>query len=264
MFLLFGEPKLVNTQEIPLDTLQRISIDYIFENIFIREAAGDKVIVREYFTQQGKELFAKITTDQDGLTIRHGERRKVLSYLTGYVEIYLPKAFYGTLNIKSISGKVQVEAKLALNELVISNTSGKIYLEDVMAGTAVLYTVSGGISAGRLCAYLDAQSTSGSIRIAHAEGQGTYKSVSGTIEAAYQSVTGDITARSTSGRLRIRVPETYSFYVDMNTISGGMIVPTNAALEGSQRSKAGARGTSPQSTIRMSTISGRIELLATE
>ena len=258
--LVFGEAKLVNTREIPMEGVERISISYISENITLREAPGDALVLNEYLSQTDPELFADVSVDGDCLTIRNGERRRLFGMLSGHVEICLPKAFYGTLNIKTVSGKVQSTQRLTLGELTVSSTSGRIRLADTVAGTAVLYTVSGAISAADLSAYATVHSTSGSISIQRAEGKGEFKTISGGIDVLFASATGDITAKSTSGRVRLGLPAAHSYYLDASTVSGGLYAPVSEEMGGGKRARSGPVGVAPQGTVRVSTISGRIEV----
>lgn len=262
MFVRFGDVKLVNMQEIPLNQMGRLSVNYVSENIYIHEASGDSLVLKEYFNQSDPEMFARVFVDEDSLTIRHGERRKLFNILSGYVELYLPKSFFGTLNVKSISGKIQADARLRLSELNLSNTSGRIELDDVIAGNAVLFTVSGGISAKGLRAYASVHSTSGAIAIQRAEGKGEFKTVSGGIDVLFDTATGDISAKSTSGRVRIGLPRDLSYYLDASSVSGSIQTPGGETLEGGKRSRVGSIGKAPRIAVRLSTISGRIELAA--
>jgi DUF4097 and DUF4098 domain-containing protein YvlB len=212
--------------------------------------------------QTDEELFADISVDGDCLTIRNGERRRLFGALSSYVEIYLPKSFFGTLNVKSVSGKIQSARRLVLSELTISSTSGRIQLADTAAGTAVLYTVSGAITASSLSAYATVHSTSGSISIQRAEGKGEFKTISGAVDVYFTAVAGDIVAKSTSGRVRLGLPAAYSYYLEANSVSGGLHLPAAEGLDGGKRSKSGPVGPSPRGTVRVSTISGRIEVYA--
>lgn len=259
MFSLFGEVKLVNTREISMERVQKVSISYISESIFLYEADGDALILKEYLSQSEPSMFAEVFMEGDALTIRHGDRHRLLNVVSGYIEVYLPKAFFGTLNVNTISGKIQADARLSLSELAVSNTSGRIQLSDVMAGTAVLSTVSGSIAVASLRSVASVQTTSGTIRIAHAEGNGDFRSVSGSVELSFRSVTGDILAKSTSGRVRLGLPAGLSFFLDVSTVSGMISVMEAESLSGGKRAKSGAIGPSPQSAVRLSSISGRID-----
>lgn len=260
MNTIFTPVELVNTQEIPLRQAERIAIQYISEPVALFVTDGQAVVLKEYYNVKDPAVFAQITAQENEIVIQHGERR-MFSMLRGRVEVYLPKQFYGKLNVKTISGKIDCAGRFVLSELCASSTSGRIVLGDISAGTAVLSTISGAIAVESLQAETDAHSTSGSIRIARAEGDGDFKTVSGTIEVAYHAVTGDISASSTSGRIRIAVPPLLSFALDAHSISGPISVPFSGKTSGGRHAMSGTVGDSPQTTLRLSTVSGRIEVV---
>lgn len=263
MHSLFSPIELVNTQEIPLGQTQRISISYISESIIVHVTDGETVILKEYLNDDNPDLYARIQVDDTAIQIRHGERPKFLSMLRGYIELHLPRKFFGALHAKTISGRIEGRGSLVLSELTMNNTSGKIMLESVTAGSAVLSTVSGSVEVASLKAEADVHTTSGSIRVGNAEGDGEYKSVSGSVQVNYGAVTGDLGLSSTSGRVRLVVPPLLSFRLEARSISGGISTPFTGSLSGGRHALSGTVGTgeAKQVDIRLNTISGRIELL---
>lgn len=261
MNILFSAVKLVNTQEIPLDQTQTISISYISESVTIYEADGDALILKEYLSDPNPALQAKIFVSSDAIRIKHGNRDRFTNLLRGYVEVYLPKNYFGVFNVQTISGRIEAGGVLVLSDLNISSTSGSVVLGQVTAGNAVIVTVSGGIHISNLRAIADIRSTSGSIGVGMAEGGGEYKTVSGAIEAAYHAVTRDISAESTSGRIRLLVPSGLSFTMEAHSISGRIDYPANGSFGGNRHSISGTYGDTPVTVISLHTISGRIELI---
>lgn len=258
---LFNAVELVNTQSIPIDQAQMISIEYIAEAVTVYDTDDDVLVIKEYFNEKDPDIFADIAVEQDNIIIRHGSRPILFSFLRGYVEIYLPRRYFGALNIKTISGKIAVDGRLSLNELTITSTSGRIALGDVTAGTAVLSTVSGAIAVENLRAEANVRTTSGSIRIENAAGSGDYKSVSGFIHLKYHTVMGDITAASTSGKVFVMLPKDLSFSYRTSTVSGGVDVRFTQGNSGGRRATEGTIGDTPRVHVRLKTISGRIEIV---
>lgn len=254
--------ELVNVQEIPLEGIQRISVSYISESIRIFSTESDKLILKEYFNDGSPSVLADVQVADDSIVIRHGERAFMFSFLRGHVELYVPRAYYGVLNAKSVSGRIEAAGRLVLSELALSNTSGRIVLGDVTAGTAVLSSVSGTIEVQALRALANVHSTSGAVRIASADGAGDFKTVSGTVDVNYRSVTGDIKMSSTSGRVRLTVPPLLSFSLDASSLSGSIHVPMRGNLTGGRNLLQGTIGDGPQVHVRLKTVSGRIEVLA--
>ena len=261
MTSLFKPVELVNTERIELEDAQRISINYIVERIDIHVTDGDVLVLKEYLNDSDPKLFADITTGANGITISHGERKRLFSPLRGYVEAYLPRSYYGVLNVKTVSNHIRVYGRLVVGELALSTTSGRIELESVTCGTAVLSTVSGGIEAESLRALCTAHSTSGAIRIGAVAGSGEFKTVSGGIELPYHAVTGDITVGTVSGSIRLHVPATSSFTVDAHSISGSIMVPFHGEFTGGKHALRGTVGNGAQTNIRLSSVSGRMEVL---
>lgn len=256
----FAPVELANTQEIPLRRAERIAIQYISEAVTLVVTDGQAIVLKEYFNVKDPAVFAKVTAGESEIAIQHGERR-LLGMLRGRVEVHLPKSFFGKLTIKTVSGRIECAGRLVLSEICVSSTSGRIALGNVSAGTAVLSTISGMIAAESLRAETDAHSTSGSIRIARAEGDGDFKTVSGAIEVAFHAVTGDIAASSTSGRIRVAVPPLLSFSVEAQSVSGPISVPISGRAFGGRHAVSGTVGDSPQTMLRLSTVSGRIEVV---
>ncbi len=259
---LFGQVELVNEQTIALGEIKRIAISYISEPLTLRVVDGDSVILREYFNKNDPYVFADIQNDGETLSIRHGERMLQFT-LRGNIEVLIPRAFFGALNVKTISGRIDIPDRLALDALSVASTSGKLALANVAAGTATLSSISGSIEVGTLQAEAEAHTTSGSIGIANAVGDGDFKTVSGAIDIAYQSVTGDITLETVSGRLRLGMPPLLSYKINAQTISGGIHVPLGGSRQiGGGHSVKGTVGDAPQVTVRMKSVSGRVEIYA--
>lgn len=257
----FSPVELVNTQTIALTDVERISINYVAESITFYEAEDEMLVLKEYLNDTDPELFARITVENDAITIKHGRRPKFVSPIRGYIEVFLPSSYYGALKVQTISGRIGAEGTLVLSDLWMNSTSGKLALGDITAGTADLSTVSGAIEARRLKAVAKVHSTSGAIRVGGGAGHGQYKNVSGAIEVAYQDVVGDITAGSVSGRVLLAVPSTLSFTVDAHSTSGRVDIPFTGSLSGGRHAQVGTIGQSPRAHIKLSTVSGRIEMI---
>lgn len=255
----FTPVELVNKQNIPLGRAQRVSISYISEGIQIFPTDDAFLTLEEYLNTTDPDMFAVIEADDEGVSIRHGERPKLFGNVRGHIHLYLPRQYFGSLFVKNISGRVEATGRMVLSELTIANTSGSIHLGDVASGTAVLSSVSGSIHVASLQALATLHSTSGSIRVGSAAGDGEYKTVSGSIHVNYRDVTGDIAAQSTSGSIRLAVPPLLSFHLVASSVSGRVMAPF-AGLEAGRHSVDGTVGSAPQTTIRLRTVSGRIEI----
>lgn len=259
---IFNDVTLQNERSIPIAKIQMISINYIAYGITLYHTDGEALILKEYFNDDDADLHAIIAVNEQNLSIRHGAQR-VFGFTRGYIELYLPKTFYGTLNIQTISGKIDIRCKLSLDEFNASSTSGKILVEDITTGSAVLSTVSGGIYIGMIRANCNLHSTSGSLRVNCAAGCGMFQTVSGSIEAFYETVLGDIRMHTTSGRIRLSLPVDFPFKLNARSVSGGIHTDfPMRQISGGNHSLAGQSGNAPSSNLDLCTVSGKIEILS--
>ena len=260
MRTLFLDATLQNEQRIPISKIQMISVNYISHGVTVYPTDDDCLTLREYFNDEDPDLHAQIIKDEQNLSIRHGAQR-LFGMTRGYIEIMLPNAFFGTLNMQTVSGKIDIHCKLSLDEFNASSTSGKITVEEVTTGSAVLSSVSGAVVIGMLRANCNLRSTSGAIRVGCAAGGGVFKTVSGAIEADYETVLSDIRMHSTSGKIHLLMPAGHSFALNARSVSGGIHTDFPVYLENSEKhSLAGQVGKAPGSRVDLSTVSGKIEI----
>ena len=256
----FLDATLQNEQRVPLSKTQMISITYISYGITVYPTDDDCLTLREYFNDDDPDIRAVIVNDGQNLSIRHGAQR-LFGMTRGAIEIDLPKSFFGTLNMQTVSGKIDIRGRLSLDEFNASSTSGKIAVGEATAGSAVLSSVSGAIVIGMLRANCNLHTTSGAIRVGCAAGGGVYKTVSGAIDAGYETVLSDIRMRSTSGKIQLSMPAGYSFAINAKSVSGGIHTDFPVYLENSgKHSLAGQVGREPGSKVDLSTVSGKIEV----
>ncbi len=256
----FRPIELVNTQEIPVGDVEHVSIEYISERIAVYQAPGDVLVLKEYLNASDPELLARISVEGGHVSIRHGERSPMYNFLRGHIELYVPKSYFGAFSAKSVSGSIVAEGRYVLSEVTLTSTSGRVAVDDITAGTAAFFTISGGIDVGRLEAVADAHTTSGGIRIGHAAGSGRFRTVSGGVTLAYRAVTGDIRAESTSGGVRVSVPASLSFSVDARSVSGKVDIAFPGSLSGGKHDRRGTVGPSPAAHLTLRTVSGRVEV----
>ncbi|ERJ11193.1 DUF4097 family beta strand repeat-containing protein [Haloplasma contractile] len=147
------------------------------------------------------------------------------------LDIYIPSSYAEEINIKSVSGDVNIE-NLNLTSLDIITTSGDIDLNDLAVSTTKIATVSGDLIFEDYDGNLDLKTTSGDIDI-------NYSDVEFNNDLDIDTVSGDI---------EIYFPDGATFDLDMSTVSGD----TKNEL-----------GFDPESTnkIKVKTVSGDLELL---
>lgn len=121
------------------------------------------------------------------------------------------------LDVNSTSGDVAAEN--VDGEVRVNTVSGDVSARTVTAEARVT-TVSGGIRLGQVGA-LGAQSASGDIRVTEVSGSAQVQTVSGdlTLDRVGQ---GDLTLTTTSGDVRLGVPEGTVAHLSINTLSGAV------------------------------------------
>lgn len=263
--LLFGcssydRAELVNTQEIPLDKIKDIDISYVSDRITLLDHSSDQVVVKEYMSKDDPDYYADITVSEGTLRIASGKRNTMGAMFSSYVEIYLPASYQGGLSISTISGKIQSETARTLSSFHAKSTSGALKLEAVNAPSVTLNTVSGSIQCTEIMGKLRAKTTSGSIHIGRYSGEGECSSTSGGVQVVFSQLSGNFTASSMSGGIRLSVPKDSSFYVSASSTSGGVTVPNSDQVTRSKRQAEGSVGNSPAVLLKATTISGGIHI----
>ena len=83
-----------------------------------------------------------------------------------YVDVYLPKSEYETLDVETMSGSISAAKELSFRNVKLETLSGSITLDSAVSGSAELDSKSGSISAGGFdCERIIVECTSGRISI---------------------------------------------------------------------------------------------------
>lgn len=274
--------KLVNTQEISPDGLNLIKATYISDHVTVYKSPSDKVILKEYMSKDEPRYYANVSQSKDSLTIRSGERPKlgIFTAFSAYAEIYLPEAYMGDFYVKNTSGSIEFVDKMALADVNIDITSGSAKLNDIAAKELEIETSSGAIKYNDIKASdVDIttnsgsikgrdivsdtswiKSTSGGIAIGEISGKADLKTTSGSITFDCSADVGDVTVKSTSGRITVSVPKGLAFNFSANSTSGGIDAPFADKQSGSFKKVSTTVGTDPKISIDLSTTSGGIEV----
>ncbi len=179
-----------------------IDISYNIDHIAIYESKTDELILKEYLKRDDEKYSAFIQQTGEMLKIKNGKR---FLWFRGasQIEIYLPKAYSGNLKITNLAGEIKADTDFILNQLVISNGSGDISIQSVIANTIELKTASGKITANDLDGHVYVGSTAGRISIGNIYGEvKEIVNVSSPIEInAIRAPL--VTIKSTAGRVNI-------------------------------------------------------------
>lgn len=239
--------ELVNTQTINIENTKKLEIDYSSENITVYESNDNNLVLKEYMSENKQEYYAKINSSGEKITIDSGNRPL---FINSYVEVYLPKSFDGDLSLKTASGKLTITSNYNFGILNIKTSSGDVEINDVATNESKIETSSGAVNITKISGNLWVATSSGKIEIGDAIGSGYFSTSSGTIKPSFSYINGDITCKSSSGKIQLGIPSKLSFKFKSNTSSGAINVP----FEGNEV------GSSPDLKIDLSTSSGAIEV----
>lgn len=215
---------------------------------FSKAAAADKITV---------------STTSGDITLSHAQGGEI-SVSTTSGEIRLDSLSGESLHLSSVSGDA------ALGQLScdgnISTTSGGILIENAEYGLKA-DTVSGDILVKKLQGAFRFSTTSGDITVESGAGSGYASTTSGEIHLSLeQSLLGDLTLTSTGGDITLILPETDSFYLDFDSVSGDCSTFFDASLSFNKRgTKAnGQYGNSGKNRLEVSTTSGSLRIDSTQ
>lgn len=255
-----GAMELVNTVTLPLENIKNIEVSYISEAIQLFVAPGEDLIVKEYMNRSEEELFANVNISGGSILVRNGRRQGYFG-LRSRIEVYLPKAFEGSLSLTTVSGGVRSAEEWTLASFTARTVSGEVDVNSVSAATIRLSSTSGAVKANYLAGNLDLHSVSGSVRVETAVGSGSFKTTSGGVRINFTELHGDVDASSVSGGVRLGLPQGASFEFDGRSVSGGIHTAFDDMLTFQRRNKAhGFVGSAPFYHVRAASTSGGIHV----
>ncbi len=139
----FGEQEkipAISTREWDSSGFLTIEAYYKTDHIYILPSATDKVVLKEYLTENKSDYYASTEIKNNVLTIRGGDRPA--NPYNSYIEIYVPNNVLSNVKVETVSGSISVEDYTGV--VALSATSGQINIFDsYIAGTVT--TVSGSI-----------------------------------------------------------------------------------------------------------------------
>jgi len=134
------ETLLINTREWDSSALLTIEAYYGTDSVFILPSPTNKIILKEYLTEDKSNYYASTEIKNNILTIRSGDR-PTTNYAS-YIEIYVPNAALDHVKVETVSGGITIDHYTGI--VALSTTGGWIDISDSnIAGT--VNTVSGEI-----------------------------------------------------------------------------------------------------------------------
>ncbi len=270
---------LLGKKEVIIDALKASNVKIITEerdNIFVRhldyssnkdnftievEDDGEQVKISETIA-----AFVHVDTDKGFVNINGRERREGMSILDSILEgvddmvnfgldvmkgarslfgkhelhIHMPSSYRGDLTIKGIRGDFQAD-KIIADGARISMVSGNVYIGELMTNHSVIKV------------------TSSDVRLDDFRGDVIVSAISGNLTMGTTDLTGDISAKLTSGDIELTMPASTSFGLKAVTTSGDIDCHFPVTVVGKMgRNKIRGMVGNEDKMLTLKTISGDI------
>lgn len=221
-FNLTKESKIILEKNYTETTLTKISIETNSADVKVVKTTTPEIKVLFYGDEQDD---VKSEISENELTISHFPKNRFCFGFCGWKEeeiiIYLPENQNNNLEIKTISGDIEVQSFERLKS-EIKTTSGDIHLEELE--DVVINTTSGDVEIDSL-KVAEVNTVSGEISIKNVTSSINLKTTSGDIELGYLNCEADSKIKSTSGDVTIKGLN--NTYVETKTISGDIQMDKN-------------------------------------
>lgn len=281
-FMNFGGSKTVRKEEyirkeqqISLFDLNKVSLEFKSSdlNVFFTEDTQIRVVQYSYKELKEEDLF-QVNKTGAHITISESNKPQFHFFYIGFMEdslydVYIPKSYEKSLEIKSVSGDVEVEENLKFDDLTISSTSGDVKMGNIEANKIKIETISGDIKLQELenedlklktvsgdvlvasaKGKIEVKTTSGEIEIQKIEGNVELSSVSGDIKSQDFKITGDSKIKTTSGNVKMYMNQESNCEIGTKSVSGNVTLPNRRNVMGEE----------PYAQLDIDTVSGNIRL----
>jgi DUF4097 and DUF4098 domain-containing protein YvlB len=210
---------LVNTRNLSLEGVEVLSLDYSSDDIIFYESDTAELILKEYMSiTPNEDELTQIKQSGSELRLLGGDRMRqnwIFNHYSGYVEVYLPSGFHGSISASTSSGNIETDLALNLSEFTATCTSGDIRLNEVYASQISAATSSGNIEFDKAEGKRSFSSSSGDIKVMGGNGDTEVSSTSGNL--AITENTGELNAEASSGDITI---EAVNGIKEVETTSG--------------------------------------------
>lgn len=243
-FVFGTKAQLQNVIELPLEQVEKLTLEYGSKNIKVYPSETDSVVIEEYLYSDRPEAKASVSWPEEKEVVVTGGKRRafVIFGLREWIEVYIPEKSLKLLSVQTGSGNITSETdcirpegsfmagagsgnirwKNAEAEKVTFRAgSGNLNLED-LKGEITLHTGSGNITLKKLEGSIDAGAGSGNVRLEEFAGGGKIETGSGNITVKAESLTGNLAIKAGSGNVRAELPGDASFHFQAKTGSGNI------------------------------------------
>lgn len=281
-FMSFGNSENVRKEEyirkqekVEISDISKLKLEFKSSdlNVFFTEENDIRVVQYSYKELREDQLF-QVNKTSSSITIQENQKPQFFVFYIGFMEqisydVYIPKTYEKSLEIKSVSGDVEVNESLKFEDLTISSTSGDIKmgnieakdiqietisgdikLQELRSDNLKLKTVSGDIGAESATGKIEAKTTSGNIEVKEIKGNVEFTSVSGNIKSEDFKITGDSRVKTTSGDVRMYLNQESNCEIETKTTSGNVTLPN----------RRNVMGIEPYVELNIQTVSGNIRL----
>lgn len=281
-FMNFGSSETARKEEyirkeekIGITDIKKIDLEFKSSdlNVFFTEDSDIRVVQYSYKELREDQLF-QVNKSSSNVTIKGNHKPQFFFFYIGFMEntvydVYIPKTYEGSLEIKAVSGDIEVNESLKLEDLTISSTSGNIKMGNVEANNIKIETISGDIKLQQLendtlklktvsgeilvesaKGKIESKTTSGNIEIKKMEGNVEITSVSGNVKSEDFKITGDSKVKTTSGDVKMYLNQESNCEIQTKSVSGDVKLPN----------RRNVMGVEPYVELNIETVSGNIRL----
>lgn len=169
-------------------------------------------------------------------------------------------AILGNLNVETTSGSIHVGDAKAMN-ITAKASSGSINFDGMKGAKLEAKNSSGSIRIGTADGTMDFANTSGSLQVEKAIGGGNFQSSSGSVRVTFETLSGDVTGKATSGTVRVNLPSDASFTFEASTSSGSIGTWFDDQLTFNERkNRATGQVGDGKYTVRLEASSGSVKV----
>ena len=213
--------ELVNTSNISMEGIEELTLEYSSDDIFFYESDTSELILMEYMSIAPDENeLTRVKQSGSKLRLQGGDRMRrnwIFNYYNGYVEVYLPTNYRGSISASTSSGNIETDLIFTLADFAAACSSGDIYINEVSAAKISAATTSGNIDFNKAEGTRSFASSSGDIRILGGNGDTDVSCTSGNITV--HNNTGALNAEASSGDITVKAVVGYK---EIETTSGNL------------------------------------------
>lgn len=227
--------------------IKDVRIDTVSEDVNIIPIDTNEIKAHFYGKVFGAGSVPEMVIEQNNETLQiRIEHKAVIGINIGgsdlKLDVYVPKNYSGALGINTVSAGLIIKG-FNLDTVKYHSVSGDLSASDINVKSA------------------DFGTTSGRMTITGFSGDLQFSSVSGDLDTEYINFSNNIKMNTTSGRLRLKLPERSGFDVSFSSVSGDFKSTFPLTTNGSNRRNSfeGSTGNS-SNKITAKTVSGDFEI----